>query len=98
MTFALDDSTPDGPVSLVFEDGAHTAGFTRPALEKLRPAPAPGAVVVSHDYCDARIGRHVAQEFDAVPAECPGAVVGSTRIAPSDCGLGYARIGPLAKS
>lgn len=83
---------PDGPVSLVFEDGAHTPGFTRAALEKLRPALAPGAVVVSHDYLHARLGRHVSQEFDEVLAGCPNAVVGSARIAPSDCGLGYARL------
>jgi hypothetical protein len=32
---------PEGPVSLLFEDGAHSPGFTRAALAKLRPRLAP---------------------------------------------------------
>ncbi len=83
---------PEEPVSFVFEDGAHSPGFTRATLTKLRPHLAPGAVVVSHDYLHARLGQHVSREFNEVLAGCGELVIGSARIAPSDCGLGYARL------
>ncbi len=87
---------PEGQVSFLFEDGSHLPGFTGATLTKLRPHLAPGAVVISHDYLHARLGKHVAAEFNEVLGECPGATVGSVRIAPSDCGLGYARLGVAA--
>ena len=75
----------------MFEDGAHTPGFTRSVLERLSPSLAPDAVVLCHDYYQRQFGPHVAADFAAALPDAHGVLVGA-----SDCGLGYARIQPLA--
>ena len=81
--------TPPEQIGLVFEDGAHTPGFTQSVLERLRPHLAANAAVLCHDACQARHGRHILPELRAAMGEAAQAVL----IAPSDCGLGYARHG-----
>ncbi len=78
--------TPPEGIDFVFEDGAHTPGFTREVLKKLLPCLKPGAAVLCHDMCQAQLGSHIAAEF----TEMMGSSAQSLLISPSDCGLGYA--------
>jgi hypothetical protein len=74
-------------VDFLFEDGAHTPGFTGKVLERLRETLATGALTLCHDSHQREVGEHVFAEF----AGAMGQGAGSVLIAPSDCGLGYAR-------
>jgi GT2 family glycosyltransferase/tetratricopeptide (TPR) repeat protein len=78
--------TPPDGIDFVFEDGAHTPGFTREALRKLLPRVRSGAAVLCHDACQAQFGSQIAAEF----AEVMGEGAKTVLIVPSDCGLGYA--------
>ena len=79
--------TPPEHIGFVFEDGAHTPGFTQAVLERLRPHLSDNAAVLCHDACQERHGRHILPELRAAMGEHADAVL----IHPSDCGLGYAR-------
>lgn len=81
--------TPPEGIDFLFEDGAHTPGFTKGVLERLRGDLALGALVLCHDVHRAQFGPHVAAEFQEVMGE--GAR--SVPVRPSDCGLGYCRAG-----
>jgi len=74
-------------IDFVFEDGAHTPGFTREALKRLKPHLTLGAAVLCHDFYGAAYGAQIAEEFRGEM----GASAAGVLIAPSDCGLGYAR-------
>jgi O-antigen biosynthesis protein len=78
--------TPPEGIDFVFEDGAHTPGFTRESLKRLISALKPGAAVLCHDVCQSQFGNQIAAEF----AEVMGDEAKSMLISPSDCGLGYA--------
>ena len=79
--------TPPEGIDFVFEDGAHTPGFTQAALKHLRPNLSPNAAVLCHDACQQSYGRHILPELRAVMGEHADAAL----ITPSDCGLGFAR-------
>ena len=74
-------------IDFVFEDGAHTPGFTQDALKRLKPHLTPGAAMLCHDFYGAAYGARIAEEFRGEM----GASAAGVLIAPSDCGLGYAR-------
>lgn len=78
---------PADEVDFLFEDGAHTPGFTKRVLQHLRPRLMPGATILCHDYHHRQFGMHIVQEFTEVFGDQTRGVL----IAPSDCGLGYAR-------
>ena len=79
--------TPPAQIDFVFEDGAHTPGFTRRVLERLKPYLAPHAAVFCHDACRQDFGGHILPELRAAA----GGHAESVLIHPSDCGLGFAR-------
>jgi len=79
--------TPPEPIDFLFEDGAHTPGFTGRVLQHLRASLQAGAAVLCHDFHQREVGAHVSAEF----REVLGSSASSVLITPSDCGLGYAR-------
>ncbi|MCW3052733.1 MAG: hypothetical protein JWN14_1903, partial [Chthonomonadales bacterium] len=79
--------TPPAPIDFLFEDGAHTPGFTRQVLMHLRASLQAGAGVLCHDFHQREVGAHIAAEF----REVLGSTASSVLVTPSDCGLGYAR-------
>lgn len=79
--------TPPDNIGFVFEDGAHTKGFTQRALERLKPHLQTEAAVLCHDACHKEYRAHILPELRAILGEQAEAIL----ISPSDCGLGYAR-------
>lgn len=79
--------TPPASIDFLFEDGAHTPGFTGSVLQHLQPSLQIGATVLCHDYHQRELGAHISVEFREVLGETAHSVL----VTPSDCGLGYAR-------
>jgi len=79
--------TPPDEIGFVFEDGAHSKGFTQRALERLKPHLQTEAAVLCHDACQREYGAHILPELRAILGGQAEAIL----ISPSDCGLGYAR-------
>jgi len=65
-------------IDILFEDGAHTYGFTRKILERFK-----ASIVASHDYMHWDCQTTVKSEFDRVLGE-PDEIYFEK---PSDCGL-----------
>jgi len=78
---------PPEKIDFLFEDGAHTPGFTGSVLQYLKPHLTEGAAVLCHDYFQSTHGEHIMPEFRAELGKRADGVL----IAPSNCGLGYAR-------
>ncbi len=84
---------PPAGIDFLFEDGAHTPGFTGGVLERLRDHLSPAAMVLCHDPFQRDFGDRIWAEFQEAMGEGADRVL----ITPSDCGLAYARWQPQAE-
>ncbi len=82
------DWEPPEELDFLFEDGAHTPGFTLGVLERLAPRMKHDGALMCHDFHRQDERRCVAPEFEQVLGEAARSVL----IEPSNCGLGYARV------
>lgn len=70
------------PIDFLYEDGAHTAGFTKQIIERFKSQVNPGGIIVCHDY---NLCGEVQRDF----VELYGDAIHAFSV--NLCGLGYYR-------
>ncbi len=80
---------PPLAIDFLFEDGAHTKGFTGSILRRLLPYCSRPSAILCHDAYTPHLSGHLFSEFE----EALGGDAQRILIHPSNCGLGYSLYG-----